>query len=151
MADDEDGLRRLQRNLNLNAKHILDWFHVTMKITVLNQYIKGLILIDETKGNKIQKNLDSIKWKLWHGKPIEALAKIEKLYWAVTAFEKTYSNYIKLIKYISEFFNYISRNIAMLVDYGKRWREGKRILSAFIESLVNSLLNKRFCKKQQMQ
>jgi hypothetical protein len=36
-------------------------------------------------------------------------------------------------------------------NYGQLWREGKVISTAFIESLVNSLLGKRFTKKQQMQ
>ena len=36
-------------------------------------------------------------------------------------------------------------------DYGARWRAGQVISAAFIESLVNSLLAKRFAKKQSMQ
>ena len=39
----------------------------------------------------------------------------------------------------------------MIPNYGQLWREGKVISTAFIESLVNSLLGKRFTKKQQMQ
>ena len=35
--------------------------------------------------------------------------------------------------------------------YGARWRAGQVISTAFIESLVNSLLAKRFAKKQSMQ
>ena len=39
----------------------------------------------------------------------------------------------------------------MVVNYGKRYRAGLVISTAFVESLVNSLLGKRFTKKQQMQ
>ena len=39
----------------------------------------------------------------------------------------------------------------MVINYGKRWRKGKTISTAIIESLVNSFLGKRFSKKQQMQ
>ncbi len=46
---------------------------------------------------------------------------------------------------------YIERNAWMIPNYGQLWREGKVISTAFIESLVNSLLGKRFTRKQQMQ
>jgi hypothetical protein len=39
----------------------------------------------------------------------------------------------------------------MIPDYGARWRANQIISTAFIESLVNSLLAKRFVKKQSMQ
>jgi hypothetical protein len=55
------------------------------------------------------------------------------------------------VKHISEFFNYINNNINIIVNYGERWRKGKRILTSFVESLVNYFVSKRFCKKQQMQ
>ena len=38
----------------------------------------------------------------------------------------------------------------MMPNYGQYWREGRVISSAFIESMVNALLGKRFSKKQQM-
>ena len=43
------------------------------------------------------------------------------------------------------------RNAGMIPNYGKYWRNGRIISTAFIESLVNSFLGKRFTKKQQMQ
>jgi hypothetical protein len=39
----------------------------------------------------------------------------------------------------------------MIPDYGARWRAGQVISTGFIESLVNSLLAKRFATKQSMQ
>ena len=38
-----------------------------------------------------------------------------------------------------------------IVNYGERWRYGETISTAFVESTVNLLVSKRFCKKQQMQ
>ena len=35
-------VRDLQRYLNPEAEHYLDWFHVTMRLTVMGQYAKGL-------------------------------------------------------------------------------------------------------------
>lgn len=151
MSDGGESLKKLQTYINPNAKHILEWFHITMKITVLRQYVKGVTNIDAENGTAASKLLESIKWKLWHGKPLDALTKILKLSNLMGERAQNYSKYVGLIKHISEFFNYISNNTNIIVDYGKRWRAGKRISTAFAESLVNYFLSKRFCKKQQMQ
>ena len=36
-------------------------------------------------------------------------------------------------------------------NYGERWRCGEAIATGFVESTVNQVISKRFCKKQQMQ
>ena len=151
MSDGGESLKNLQTYINPNAKHILEWFHITMKITVLRQYIKGVSNVDEKQGAAADKLLSSIKWKLWHGKPLDALTKILKLSDLIANHAKNYSKYVGLIKHISEFFNYINNNINIIVNYGERWRAGKRISTSFVESLVNYFVSKRFCKKQQMQ
>ena len=122
-----------------------------MRLTVLNQYTKGLIKVDGEQGGAIQASLASIKWKLWHGKAQEALEKTEDLTWDVSEFEGKYLKYDDLQKYLDEFCTYIQRNASMIVNYGKRFHKGKSISTATIESLVNSFLGKRFGKKQQMQ
>ena len=38
-----------------------------------------------------------------------------------------------------------------IVNYGERFRSGERISTAFVESTVNTVVGKRFAKKQQMQ
>lgn len=151
MSDGGESLKNLQTHINPNAKHILEWFHITMKITVLKQYIKGVSNVEEKQGSVADKLLSSIKWKLWHGKPLDALTRILKLSDLIATYAKNYSKYVGLIKHISEFFNYINNNINIIVNYGERWREGKRISTSFVESLVNYFVSKRFCKKQQMQ
>jgi hypothetical protein len=151
MSDGGESLKDLQTYINPNAKHILEWFHITMKITVLNQCAKGLCNINKEAGDNIKKLLASIKWKLWHGKPLDALSKILKLSDKVGCFEKSYDKYISMVKYVSELYVYIRNNMNIIVNYGERYRAGKAISTAFVESLVNSLISKRFCKKQQMQ
>lgn len=66
-------------------------------------------------------------------------------------FGETYEKIGVLRKLTEEFTAYIERNAASVRNYGQLWREGRYISTAFIESLVNSLLGKRFTKKQQMQ
>ena len=63
----------MQLYLNPQAEHLLDWFHLTMRLTVLNQTAKGL---QESVGEgedqyelrtRVLKDLERIKWYLWHG------------------------------------------------------------------------------------
>src|SRR4029434_6512570 len=43
LSDGDDTLRALQMEMSPKATHILDWFHLTMKLTVLDQFGKGLV------------------------------------------------------------------------------------------------------------
>ena len=42
LSDGGDTVRNLQLYLNPEAEHVLDWFHVTMRLTVFHQTAKGL-------------------------------------------------------------------------------------------------------------
>ncbi|MBC3795268.1 hypothetical protein [Spirosoma utsteinense] len=46
LSDGAANLRQLQSFLTPNAQHILDWFHLTMRFTVLQQYLQGLTKVD---------------------------------------------------------------------------------------------------------
>jgi hypothetical protein len=41
LSDGAETLRRLQQDIAPEAEHVLDWFHVTMRLTILRQMIKG--------------------------------------------------------------------------------------------------------------
>jgi hypothetical protein len=57
----------------------------------------------------------------------------------------------KLAKTVEEFHTYIDRNRAFIPNYGERYRYGERFSTGFVESTVNQVISKRFCKRQQMQ
>jgi len=80
LSDGADNLRNLQINMYPESEHVLDWFHVTMRITVLNQFAKGLIKTDPEEGECVTKYLTSMKWYLWHGNVDKALDQLEDCY-----------------------------------------------------------------------
>jgi len=41
LSDGGEDVRNVQLYLNPEAEHLLDWFHVTMRLTVLTQTAKG--------------------------------------------------------------------------------------------------------------
>jgi hypothetical protein len=56
-----DTVRELQLFLNLHAEHLLDWFHVSMRLTVMNQMAKGLGPEESESRAGALKQLESIK------------------------------------------------------------------------------------------
>jgi hypothetical protein len=133
------------------SEHVLDWFHITMKITVLSQFAKGVSQIDEDSGAQLTKDLERIKWKLWHGNTTSALEAIDDFESELFGLEVDYANLRKFRSLAREFGVYIASNVASLINYGERYRSGERISSAFVEATVNAVVSKRFAKKQQMQ
>jgi hypothetical protein len=122
-----------------------------MRITVLGQFVKGLMKLDPNIGGEMEHELERTKWKLWHGNVPDALEAVEDLAMLMWAFEDSYLKFKAFAKCVREFERYLKRNQRMIVNYGERWRAGEVISTAFVESTVNSLLDKRFTKRQQMQ
>jgi hypothetical protein len=64
LSDGDDTLRQLQLDMSPKATHILDWHHVTMKLTVLSQYGKGLVQCEAVLGEPRQDQIERLKWSL---------------------------------------------------------------------------------------
>jgi len=122
-----------------------------MKITVLGQFVKGIAHLDALAAARLEEDLARIKWKLWHGNPIEALELIDRFENDVSDIGVDYPNLRKFEVLAREFGVYIASNAESLINYGERYRAGERISSAFVEATVNAVVSKRFAKKQQMQ
>ena len=67
------------------------------------------------------------------------------------ALESGYPNLAHFARAASELATDILNNLAMIPNYGERRRYDEPILTAFVESTVNVLVDKRFAKKQPMQ
>jgi hypothetical protein len=168
LSDGGDTVRSLQRYLSPESEHLLDWFHITMRLTVMKQMTKGMIRelaaqknqkkpqkeADESENTDVPaqllKQLESIKWHLWHGNVTEALALIYDVNVDLEIWEENPTNKKKLLKLVCEFENYIRANGAFIPNYGERYRHNETISTAFVESTVNYVISKRFVKKQQM-
>ncbi len=134
------------------AEHVLDWFHVTMRITTMKQMAKGLISLEEFKDKDFEKDLDRIKWCLWHGNVFKALKVLDNILFDIDWMEdETESKKLrKFIKAVNEFRIYVHNNQEMIPNYGDRHHYGEAISSAFVESAINEVVSRRMVKKQQM-
>jgi len=158
LSDGGDTVRDLQLYLNPHAEHLLDWFHLAMRLTVLQQTAKGLPLTIEAEEetyplrDPVVRALERLKWSLWHGNVYQAFQKLADLIMDLDVAAATGDGTArKLFKAVAEFHTYIDRNRAFIPNYGERYRYGERISTGFVESTVNQVISKRFCKKQQMQ
>ena len=65
--------------------------------------------------------------------------------------ETDYPSIKALRKVADEFEVYIRNNAWMIPNYAERRRYGERVSTGFVESAVNTVVGKRFGKRQQMQ
>lgn len=150
LSDGAENVRTLQYDLNPQAEYILDWFHITMRLTVMRQMAKGLPNEENPKATeKALDHLRRIKWYLWHGNVYRAMQAVEDLTWHLDCLEPSEVQ-TKLFKTVGEFERYIQSNQMNITNYGYRYRNGERISTGFVESTINQVVSKRFVKKQQM-
>lgn len=150
VSDGGDTVRDLQLYLSPWSEHILDWFHVTMRLTVMMNTAKGL-----PKGeslDQIPTLLERVKWYLWHGNVYKALIWVEHIeeYLEIANIEQPDTVTKKLLRMIQEFGTYIGNNRGFIPNYGERYHYGETISTAFVESTINWVVSKRMVKKQQM-
>jgi hypothetical protein len=151
LSDGGETVRTLPSQLHPQSEHLLDWVHLTMRVTVLGQYIKGLIRLERVVGEGTRKRLNSVKWLLWHGKVDKALDRLKDLDGCMNHFTDIYPRFPQLKNAVQKFRTYIENNRGFIPNYGQRYRRGETISTAFVESTVNFVLSKRFVKSQSMQ
>ena len=125
-------LKELEKHC-ASVECILDWFHIGMKF----QNLKNSL------GKSFEKSLDAVKWKLWHGKPKEALIKLAIIRDNITDEERK-SKVVSL-------YNYINRNRQYIVNYEQREQANQTYTSQVAESHVESLINDRQKRSKKMQ
>jgi hypothetical protein len=79
MSDGGEDVRRVQAYLHPNSEHLIDWFHITKRLTVLQQQTKALPEERLQTGAAASKQVESIKHLLWHGNVEKALERVANL------------------------------------------------------------------------
>jgi hypothetical protein len=100
----------------------------------------------------VVRELERLKWFLWRGNVYKALQVVQCIEMDLDAAVATSGQATarKLLKAVEEFHTYIENNKGFIPNHGERYRHGERISTGFVESTVNQVISKRFCKKQQM-
>lgn len=162
-SDGGDTVRALPAYLHPEAEHVLDWFHLTMRITVLQQCARGLTTAQATAvadERSLARRLESAKHYLWHGNSAMALECLDDIADDLACrctdedgagqCQADREAAARMGKYVRELAGYIATNAGSIVNYGERYRNGERISTAFTESTINQVVSKRLVKKQSL-
>jgi hypothetical protein len=160
LTDGGEDIRDLPLYLNPQSEHLLDWFHITMRITVMANMAKSLRppppdndIGDDTPrldpATEVSEQLERLKWFLWHGNVFRALQTITDITMDVEIAHEG-PEQARMAKAIGEFDSYLRANAERIPNYSERRRAGEAISTAFAESAVNQVISKRMVKKQQM-
>jgi hypothetical protein len=156
LSDGGETVRGLPEFLIPESEHWLDWFHITLRLTVMGQMLKGLVEVPERSNvaelyptdnaltnervsiTELEKTRESMKWNVWNGNVTRALERTEGLIDDLETWPPDADKVVKLKKAVHEFAGYIALNQASIPNYGDRRRHGERIASSFAESAVNT-------------
>ncbi|HEX2808348.1 MAG TPA: ISKra4 family transposase, partial [Kineosporiaceae bacterium] len=143
LTDGADDVRDLPLYLNPRAEHLLDWFHVTMRLTVLTQLAKGLRAPPPAvTADSVAAQLARLKWFCWHGNVFRALQTVEDLDLDLDLdVDGAGPEQRKLCKAVGEFGGYLRANAASIPNYGERYRAGEVISSSLAESTINQVVS----------
>lgn len=146
ISDGAECLKRLAGMLPQPTTHILDWFHISMKIRPLAQ----LAATAPEGQTAFEQKIESLKWRLWNGQVKRALSLITKLRRELVNDEQLGLWERRADKHFETLQTYVRRNRFSVINYAARYRARKRIATSPAEASVNRLVAKRFVKKQQM-
>jgi hypothetical protein len=164
LTDGGEDVRDIPRYLNPQAEHYLDWFHITMRLTVLRQMTRSLPprpadTDDDDDApwipdpGQADRDLERAKHFLWHGNTFRAMQIVEDLrddFEIACAGPDADDKQRAFFERLSEFCTYIGRNSEEIPNYGERHRCGEPISTATAEGAVNQVISRRMVKKQQM-
>ena len=128
LTDGGEEIRALTELLTPESEHVLDWFHITMRVTVLEQYARGVAHHDAATGQRPLDPLKSIKWLLWHGNQHRSRQELGFFEDDVDGLELDYPHLGKFARAAHEFAVYINSNTGSLISYGERYRAGENFL-----------------------
>ena len=128
LSDGGETVRELPAYLHPQSEHILDWFHIAMRVEQLSQTARGFCGTYDSPMNKekILKELERVKWFLWHGNEFRADETLTDLMFevdgAIEDREARRPAHLalkkKLARALEEFGTYIDNNASGIVNYG---------------------------------
>lgn len=135
--------------------HILDWFHLSMRLRHVEQTWEGLRTVDGLSIylRDVSFHVPRLRYLLWSGYVREATKAVKDMLYQLEqhARLRDASHKLKrLYMLLSNLQTYLIQNKASIVDCRQRYWTGQPISSSPAESAANSLVNARMNKKRQM-
>jgi hypothetical protein len=157
ISDGEPALPNLvRRAVQGPVTHILDWWHVSMRVQHIENAVRGLLQAKEFSGlpQLFERPAETLRWYLWHGKVMTAATILKVLTidcGRLHAETKDLRDAVRRVKArCQELYSYLSNNFDALVNYGHRYRNGLAVSSSRAEGCVDDIGNTRMGKRRRM-
>jgi hypothetical protein len=159
LSDGADGPRNLGEAASTGpTHHVLDWFHLSMRIQHVAQTVKGwpnTTNQDRREGARLADVVDQhIRWRLWHGQVPRALDLIGDTLGALDGVARSKSSVAavagKVANTLRALETYVSGQAELIIDYATARHRDEPISTATTESTVQWLLHRRMGANQQM-
>jgi hypothetical protein len=155
LSDGADGPRALGEAACVGpTRHVLDWFHLAMRIQHAAQAAKGWPADtpgERGDGARLADAVKRVRWRLWHGQVRRALDLIgETLAWLEGMAEAAPVAAAKVGALLRGLGAYVSGQADLIIDYAEGRRRGEPISTATTEGTVQWLLHRRMGASQQM-
>ena len=155
VTDGANGLQSIACRLPFSPTPVLDWFHISMRVTHLEQIIKGMGARTETAARRVLiSRVDKLRWCFWHARLEKAKDRMQGILLLCRVIVPETPGVVESLAQLDyrtrELVEYVEANGGSTINYGARHRRGKPISTATAEFAVNQVLNHRMCKRQQM-
>jgi hypothetical protein len=158
LSDGADGPRALGEAASVGpTQHVLDWFHLAMRIQHVAQAAKSwpdATLTEREEGARLADTIEHIHWRLWHGQVRRALDLIGETLVTLEATAKMTSPKAatagKVVGVLRGLETYVSGQSELIIDYATARGTDEPISTATTESTVQWLLHRRMGANQQM-
>jgi hypothetical protein len=155
LSDGADGPRALGETACIGpTSHVLDWFHLAMRIHHVAQAAKGWPADtqgERKEGTRLAEAVERIRWRLWHGQVRRALNLVGKTLARLDGMaDAAPAAAAKLAASLRGLQTYVSGQAGLIIDYARARRIGEPISTATTEGAVQWLLHRRMGASQQM-
>lgn len=158
LSDGADGPRSLGEAASTGTVyHVLDWFHLAMRIQHAAQCAVGWpgnTVSDCQKRAKLIDAVEHIRWRLWHGQTRRALCLIQRTLATIKATAEgraaAAKSAAKLAKALIALETYVSGLADLIIDYASARLDDEPFSTSPTEGAVQWLLHRRMGARQQM-
>ena len=159
MSDGEAALPNLVRAATGEpVRHILDWFHLSMRVRPVEQVLLGLAgrhLPDPEPVHAAQASIERIRHLLWYGRQEQVDQELvlqlgHGLEIAARNGELHQASVNDLRRLCHELRTYARNNSGAIVNYHRRYHDKRPVSTSRAEGCVDEIANARMGKKQRM-
>jgi hypothetical protein len=158
LSDGAEGPRSLGEAACVGPiRHVLDWFHLSMRIQHVAQAAMGwpdTAAEDRKTGASVAETIERIKWRLWHGRVRRGLDLIAETMATLDVTAKTAlpatSAALKVTRLPGELETYVCGQSDIIIDYATVRRREEPTSTAVTESTVQWLVHRHMNAQQQM-